>query len=421
MEEKKRSKIQRKKDRDDRRANIRNSIAESLKISDDLSSTDLTDEGSSSEDPFVAPNMGPLNTTKNRRQRLPPQQRLKSEGSNSGRSRLRSSIDFALGPLKSLKLEGSNSGRSGLRRSIGLSLDSEGSNSGRSSLRRSLSLDPPRQRIKKEASNSSRTSSVRRSIKASMEDEQDSGSKSNNIKESAPSSSSSTSSSSSSKRKKKTKSSRKGTSTSLKVVAPFLEPNPRSPRSSSKKTASRSRTGKKTNGKRVSFSRITIYEHPIILGDHPAVSEGAPIAIGWKSQGSMVFGIDYYEKYFLAERFLKRQEMEYRRAKRGGNATSTSTHKNGRKRGLRRKRKELVLSGPERFRILLHAGFLPEDIFDASIRVQEIQEGRLETIRALQSRMNLLEGPFNMLLDGFRDGFRMLKIPFSIITSYEKS
>jgi hypothetical protein len=47
--------------------------------------------------------------------------------------------------------------------------------------------------------------------------------------------------------------------------------------------------------KSVWFDVIEIIEFPIELGDNPSVKEGAPITLGWKSNESNSYEIDYYE------------------------------------------------------------------------------------------------------------------------------
>jgi hypothetical protein len=40
---------------------------------------------------------------------------------------------------------------------------------------------------------------------------------------------------------------------------------------------------------------ITVFEFPNILGDNPAVSEGAPLTIDWKHNSRRTVGVEYYE------------------------------------------------------------------------------------------------------------------------------
>lgn len=47
--------------------------------------------------------------------------------------------------------------------------------------------------------------------------------------------------------------------------------------------------------KKVWFDSVEIKYHKIILGDNPAVSEGAPITIGWKSHNHEIVDVDCYE------------------------------------------------------------------------------------------------------------------------------
>lgn len=59
-------------------------------------------------------------------------------------------------------------------------------------------------------------------------------------------------------------------------------------------------TGPKENQKyhcshRVCWGDVEIYEFPNVLGDNPAVSEGAPLTIGWKHTKKETIDIEYYE------------------------------------------------------------------------------------------------------------------------------
>lgn len=58
--------------------------------------------------------------------------------------------------------------------------------------------------------------------------------------------------------------------------------------------------------KGVCFGDLVIYEFPNILGDNPAVSDGAPLTIGWKHDSKNIVAVDYYE-------FLRTQRPRRRR------------------------------------------------------------------------------------------------------------
>lgn len=66
----------------------------------------------------------------------------------------------------------------------------------------------------------------------------------------------------------------------------------------------------------IGWGDLAIYEFPNILGDNPAVGDGAPLTIGWEHESESVVAIEYYE-------FLRQSRP-------------------------RRKRKDLVLSGGQR-------------------------------------------------------------------------
>ena len=49
--------------------------------------------------------------------------------------------------------------------------------------------------------------------------------------------------------------------------------------------------------KNVSFSSVSIYEHPLICGDNPSVSEGVPLTIDWNAESTRTFkSIEEYEE-----------------------------------------------------------------------------------------------------------------------------
>ena len=51
--------------------------------------------------------------------------------------------------------------------------------------------------------------------------------------------------------------------------------------------------GKKKE-KELSFGMVEVYEFPMILGDHPDVSCGCPVTIGWKCQAYLEFPATKY-------------------------------------------------------------------------------------------------------------------------------
>lgn len=62
----------------------------------------------------------------------------------------------------------------------------------------------------------------------------------------------------------------------------------------------------RSSGSSVCFGDLTIYEFKNMLGDNPAVSEGAPLTIGWKHESVDVVAVDYYE-------FMRNQRPRRRR------------------------------------------------------------------------------------------------------------
>ena len=99
--------------------------------------------------------------------------------------------------------------------------------------------------------------------------------------------------------------------------------------------------------KKVQFGDLVITEFPIILGDNPAVTMGAPITIDWTPQGEISYKINVYESI----------------------------------RGTRRRRRKLLISVSNRAILLLAAGYSIDDIADASIDAQQVKFGRQESMQ----------------------------------------
>jgi hypothetical protein len=103
-----------------------------------------------------------------------------------------------------------------------------------------------------------------------------------------------------------------------------------------------------SDSKQVTFSELTIHEHPLELGDHPSCSKGAPLTIGWESQSSATRNLELYE-YMRGER--------------------------------RRGRKQLVMSVQKRGQILLEAGYSLNEIGNAALQVDVIKKQRADTLK----------------------------------------
>lgn len=69
----------------------------------------------------------------------------------------------------------------------------------------------------------------------------------------------------------------------------------------------RSNSGR-TKRKSVCWGSLTFYVFPNILGDNPAVSDGAPLTIGWKHESKSQLAIDYYE--FLRDSRPRRRRKD---------------------------------------------------------------------------------------------------------------
>ena len=103
---------------------------------------------------------------------------------------------------------------------------------------------------------------------------------------------------------------------------------------------------------RVAFAEyITIIEFPMVIGDNPSVSSGAPVQIGWVPQGIFTINLDVYEHF---------------------------------QRGNRRQMKKLILKTPQRTNILLRAGYSLNAIVAASITAALIRKSRREALNKKQ-------------------------------------
>lgn len=98
----------------------------------------------------------------------------------------------------------------------------------------------------------------------------------------------------------------------------------------------------------VGFDNVTIFEFPMVLGDNPSCSNGAPVCLGRKAISSKTQSIDIYE-------FIRK--------------------------GKRRSRRRLILDVPTRAEILLSAGFEMYEIVDATLAVQAIRKSRVESLK----------------------------------------
>ena len=103
----------------------------------------------------------------------------------------------------------------------------------------------------------------------------------------------------------------------------------------------------------VTFGSVTILEFPQILGDHPCVSSGAPITLDWNCRRTRQMDVQTFEDSYRSI-------------------------------CPRRSRRELALTGPERFERLLKAGYSLDDIAQATLEAQRVQTERTETAQSFK-------------------------------------
>jgi hypothetical protein len=100
--------------------------------------------------------------------------------------------------------------------------------------------------------------------------------------------------------------------------------------------------------KRVTFGNdITIIEFPMVIGDNPGVSSGAPVQIGWVPQSTITMNLDLHEHF---------------------------------REGNRSHKKKLILKVHQRVDILLRAGYPLEAIVAAAIKTDLIRNSRVENL-----------------------------------------
>jgi hypothetical protein len=99
----------------------------------------------------------------------------------------------------------------------------------------------------------------------------------------------------------------------------------------------------------VEFDGLVIYKFCYELGEHPSVSDGPPLTIGWEHDGKNATTVDYYEHL--------------------------------RKNRPRRSRKELMMSKSERKQILSDLGYSDAVISQASQEAKIIRKSRLNNIK----------------------------------------
>jgi len=189
-------------------------------------------------------------------------------------------------------------------------------------------------------------------------------------------------------------------------------------KSGTTKFTTSSRSGKKVKKpqephdkerREVHFSSVNVQEYPIMLGDNPSVTAGAPLTIGWVPIASYELNVD------LHQHMRKRRSPSKLTSKKDAvtvgsssptvnNPNTTSISKSTKekfgstalalaspatlpkstKRHRHTARKEMYLSEHTRAQMLLRAGYCLADIVDAGLEVQRIQKERAESLRKQQ-------------------------------------
>jgi hypothetical protein len=101
--------------------------------------------------------------------------------------------------------------------------------------------------------------------------------------------------------------------------------------------------------KHVAFGELKIREYPLILGDNPACSDGAPVTLGWKYDAAYERNLEFYEYTRQAERRSKCPKI----------------------------------SVQKRAQLLLAAGYSLEQIGAAVLKVEEAKKMRSDSLKAM--------------------------------------
>ena len=128
--------------------------------------------------------------------------------------------------------------------------------------------------------------------------------------------------------------------------------------------------------RRVSFTSVDVAEHGRLLGDHPDVSSGAPITIGWKAQRRVSLDFEDYESCREANR---------------------------------RSREEMIIPNFERRQMLKHWGYSNKEIDEASRVVRETKKKRADTIKRADTLMGSITDAIGEMAKGMRKVLPSLK------------
>ena len=139
---------------------------------------------------------------------------------------------------------------------------------------------------------------------------------------------------------------------------------------------------KNKQNREVSFGSITIYEHAMVLGDHPSAnSSGPPIQLSWKMQDkyehpnfelydymrSMEFDRKHYDDYFLRQDYNNDQQQDQQLQGKSNNCR--------------------ILSGKRRKEILLNAGYKQDELDHVVKQMRFIKGQRAETRQEIKEEI----------------------------------
>ena len=124
---------------------------------------------------------------------------------------------------------------------------------------------------------------------------------------------------------------------------------------------------KKSRRKKVSFDQVRIRHYPIIMGDNPSVSQGAPISMGWSYEELLSLDLDDFEESKHC-RYRRRERRERRCYQFCRTENSNRTQ-------------HMILGYYRRQSLLLRLGYSVQEQEEAARQILKIQRQRFQSYK----------------------------------------